>query len=390
MAHVAHGQPFAVAQRGRAIARLAHIVHEQHGAAHVDQAVLARLQGLVAGLLRGGADLQLHIAEGPAHGLGRGLFVGLHPGDEAGLRGAVELDDACARKQRAQGRGLGAHPARAADHDQLHLGDGRQRAVCGPLQHQQQLAGHGDQAGGFAARQRGQAARCREPLLHHGAFAAPQALHHAEQEQRMRDAPGRHGALRGHGAEVLEADAKALCPRTVVAHEALGQSGAARGEAGIEGAGGSGFGQRAGRGGKPAFDALAHGLGPIRVGHGGAAAAVQDGEEFDDGIHGAGAAARVHQQHLWRLAGHQRGRALQHGGMQRGKAPLARLALQRHRIGALPGPMLQRAMDQGPRVLQRRGQRVGRGWLSHAGGLRTASPACRAPPCAPPGRTART
>src|SRR5256885_9257169 len=48
MAHVAHGQPFAIAQRGRAIARLAHIVHEQHGAAHVDQAVLARLQGLVA------------------------------------------------------------------------------------------------------------------------------------------------------------------------------------------------------------------------------------------------------------------------------------------------------------------------------------------------------
>ena len=38
-----------------------------------------------------------------------------------------------------------------------------------------------------------------------------------------------------HRSEVLQAHAKALCPRMVVALETLGQAGAAGGKAGIEG-----------------------------------------------------------------------------------------------------------------------------------------------------------
>ena len=193
MADIAHRQPRPVAQHGGLVLRLADVVHEQHGAAYIDQAVLHASRLLAraivqtwAGGRRDGANLDVHIAERVAHSAGRcavSRLLGIHPGDKAQFRGAIELDDAGARKQGLQGRGVVAHPTRAADADQLDLWNRRQLAVFGPLQQQQQLAGHSEQTGCVAAGQRTQAARRRKFLLHDGTCAIPKPLQGAKQKQ---------------------------------------------------------------------------------------------------------------------------------------------------------------------------------------------------------------
>ncbi|MPM82651.1 hypothetical protein SDC9_129713 [bioreactor metagenome] len=214
MSHVAHRHPVAVAQHAGAVHVVADIVHEQHGAAQIDEACLAVIRRVFAARLgdRQRADRQRHVAERTAHGRGGRVAVGIHPGDVAGLGCAIELHDARVRKQRLERWSLRTHPARAADLDKLHTANGRQLALLRPLQHQQQLAGHGHQHRCAVFRQPLQAAQRREFLLHHGARAAPQAMHHAEQKQRMRHTARREHALGGHCAKVRDAHAKALGP----------------------------------------------------------------------------------------------------------------------------------------------------------------------------------
>ena len=188
----------------------------------------------------------------------------------------------------------------------------------------------------------------------------------------MRNAPGRQRALCGHRAKVLQAHAKAFRPRAVVAHKAFGQTRAARGEAGIKSTVRRGLLQIAGLGGQPTGNALAHGLGPVGIGHGGAAAAVHHGQKIDQALQGA--LLRVQQQHGGGPAGHQGGRAAQHFGMQLGKSPSLPFILQRHGIAALLRPVGQRAMHQRPKIFWRLR-------FSH-GARQSASQAYRAPRCA--------
>ena len=336
VAQVAHADPVAVTQGGGGVIGTAHIVHEDHGAAHINQA------GTVFTLRC--ADLQLYIVKRPADHGGIGLHIGVHPGNEAGLRGAVELDDAGRRKQCLQRRRALAHPARAAHQDQTHRVYGRAVLVLGGLHHQQQLAGHGYQARRAARAQGVQCGTGRKLFLHLHTATGPQAQQHAKQKQGVRVAPGREYAAAGVCAKGIQTGLKAGGPGAVVAPVALGGAGAARGVADIKGRGGLGRGCVHALCGQRSLHRFAYGPGPVGVAHHGAAAAGDDAQKIHQtvwqclcGIH----------QHTGRSPGlAERLGALRQLLLQLRKADAVRATANRHGLAPRFCPVGQGRVNQ--------------------------------------------
>ena len=274
-------------------------------------------------------------------------------------------------------------PACTADQQQLQLGNGRVPAVVGGGQQQHQLAGYADHDRAAAIGQAGQRAGGREAALHRGTAARPQSQQGTEQEERVGHAPRcQHPALRG-GTEVLQRDAKGFHPGAVITPKALGQARAAGGEPDVERRVGGWWAERRGEGrlivrercfqpplfilsvaeGKCVFDvqrgchAGQQGRWPVRIGHGGAASAVDDpqkGRQQGEGVGCLGQQDGIGSGGMGdALASHGRFRRTPgaHGRMEAGK--VQSLFVRAVRVlddgwlpGALPCPAGQGGVDQ--------------------------------------------
>ena len=127
-------------------------------------------------------------------------------------------------------------------------------------------------------------------LLHHDATTGPKPQQHAEQEQRMGIAPRCQNAAAGIDPECFQADAKTLGPGLMVASEALGQAGAARGVADVKRRQRLRRRHVAGCIWNGGLYTVLHGNRPIRVSYGCAAPAGKNAHEIHQALHQSQAA----------------------------------------------------------------------------------------------------
>ena len=319
-----------------------HVIHEQHGAAQPDAAHLAHRQAAVGR----GADAQLHIAKGLAHGLRVGAVGHVHPGDVAGLRGTVELCHPRLRHKRLQLRRVLAHPAGPADQDQTGLGQRGPALALRHLHQQQKLAGHGHQGAAGGLLQLCPGGFCRKFLLHPRPAPRPQPQHGGKQKQRMADAPwGQHraGELRPKG---LRGDGKAFHPRAVVAAKPLGLARAARGKANVERHQVWRCSPVGGQSGHRRLHRLGNGRGPGRIANGRTTATGQHGQKLHQSLDHPQV---QRQQHGGRGLLARRLPPLRRLGLhplvQLGKGELLALTGQGHGLGLHLGPVRDAIVD---------------------------------------------
>ena len=145
-----------------------------------------------------------------------------------------------------------------------------------------------------------------------------------------------------------------------MAAKAFGHTGAARGEANVERAGGRGGVCVAGLGQGCAeftLHAVAHGAGPVGVAHGGASPAVDDAHEGHHLLNDA--QLIVHKHRGRRVLLNERVSVLHHGSVQLGKGQLGVTIVHGHHLRTGVGPVREGRMNQ--RVSHQSASRAGHG-----------------------------